>query len=270
MPPRPHIALNLQTLSVWWSWCRCPRGDQPPQPLLPFPRPHCRSPSSLPPSAHLHLARPRRLVMAGFFSPQPGALQWQEPQRQQRQRHVMVPAQPTAHVVVAQPHLLFALLQQLLHPVPRPMHPGQLRPPRLVGVGKRVPRLRFLLTTLQDRQPLARPHTAVGVLGLHRCQQHLHQHRPLLAIADFHRPPTPRRLPRQPLVHPLEQRPPRLTPRPARRSPFAQVPHQRVSGPIPDVAQLPPPQGPPPPPPPPHPPLPPPPTPSPSPPAPVP
>src|SRR5260370_36661704 len=29
-------------------------------------------------------------------------------------------------------HLLFALLQQLLHPAPPPMHPGQLRPPRLV------------------------------------------------------------------------------------------------------------------------------------------
>src|SRR6266508_6477905 len=66
------------------------------------------------------ISRACGIVIAGVSPPQPPPFQFQEPQRQQRQRHVVVPAHPTAHFVVVQPHLLVALLEQLLHPVELP------------------------------------------------------------------------------------------------------------------------------------------------------
>src|SRR5215210_3580734 len=51
---------------------------------------------------------------ADFFS-QPAALPDQKVMRQQRQRRVMVPAYPAAHLVVVQPTLPFALLDPRLH-----------------------------------------------------------------------------------------------------------------------------------------------------------
>src|SRR5947209_17048312 len=70
------------------------------------------------PSSSVKIARTCAPVIGGVFFPQPPPLQLQKPQGQQRQRHVVVPARPAAHLVVVQPHLLAALPQQLLHPVP--------------------------------------------------------------------------------------------------------------------------------------------------------
>src|SRR5713101_3561398 len=66
-------------------------------------------------------------VNAGVFFPQLPPLQRQEPQRQQRQRHVVVPADPTPHLVVAQPDFALAFLQDFLYPVPLALHPRQYR-----------------------------------------------------------------------------------------------------------------------------------------------
>src|SRR5437660_4914192 len=62
-------------------------------------------------------------VTAGVFPPHPPTLQDEEPQRQQRQRDVVVPAHPTADLVVGQAHLPIALLQHLLDLVPARPHP---------------------------------------------------------------------------------------------------------------------------------------------------
>src|SRR5436309_10613801 len=78
-------------------------------------------------------ARTWGTVSAGVFSPQPQPFGLQEPQGQQRQRHVVVPAHPAAHLVVRQPDLLLALLQPLLDAVPRPVHESQFRTPGLTG-----------------------------------------------------------------------------------------------------------------------------------------
>ena len=74
-------------------------------------------------------------VIAGVFPPEPPPLQAQEPQRHQRQRHVVMPADPAAHLVMIQPRLAVARLEELLDPVPLPLGAdqlgqGDLRPPR--------------------------------------------------------------------------------------------------------------------------------------------
>src|SRR4051812_48380195 len=66
-------------------------------------------------------------VSAGFFFPQPLPLQDQEPQCQQRQRHVVMPALPAAHLVVVQAYLTIALLEDLLDPVPLAVGKDHLR-----------------------------------------------------------------------------------------------------------------------------------------------
>src|SRR5262249_58717890 len=68
-------------------------------------------------------------VTAGAFFPHHPPLQQQVPQRQQRQRHMVVPAHPTAHLVLPQPHLPLGPLEQLLHRVPPLLEPRQRRPP---------------------------------------------------------------------------------------------------------------------------------------------
>src|SRR6202043_1096622 len=73
-------------------------------------------------SSSVNTARTWGTVTAGVFSPQPQPLQLQEPQGQQGQRHVVLPAPPAAPLVVGQPHLLFAVFQPFLDPVPLPMH----------------------------------------------------------------------------------------------------------------------------------------------------
>src|SRR5438093_450734 len=104
----------------------------------------------------VNTARTCGTVTAGVFPPQPQPLHLQEPQRQQRQRHVVVPAHPAAHLVMPQPHLALALLQQLLHAVPPAVRPRQLPALRLAGVAQRVPRPWLLLAAAQHHQALAR------------------------------------------------------------------------------------------------------------------
>src|ERR1700735_3037415 len=115
----------------------------------------------------------------------------------------MVPAGPTAHLIVPQTHLSLSLLQQFFHAMPRPMHPRDLPTPCLVRIGERVPRLRLRFTTLEYRHPLARPDVAVLILGLHRRQQHPHPQRSLGTIAHLDFPSASRRLPRRPPIHTL-------------------------------------------------------------------
>src|ERR1700756_3261593 len=64
-------------------------------------------------SRRVKISRVCATVRAGFFFPQPPPLQDQEPQRQQGERHVVVPALPTADLVMVQANLPLALLQQL-------------------------------------------------------------------------------------------------------------------------------------------------------------
>src|SRR6266852_4491813 len=159
-------------------------------------------------SSSVKIARTCGTVTAGVFPPQPQPLGLQEPQRQKRQRHVVVPADPTAHLVVAPPDLALALLERLLDPVAAAMHPRHLPTPRLPRVGQGVPRRRLLLATSDHRQALARPDVAVLLLGLDRRQQHLDGAGSFVAVLDLDRAPASRRLPRRPLIHALEQRPP--------------------------------------------------------------
>src|ERR1700692_3517942 len=55
---------------------------------------------------------------AGISPPEPILLQDQEPQRQKRERHVVMPAHPTPHLVVTQAHLALARPEHLLDSVP--------------------------------------------------------------------------------------------------------------------------------------------------------
>src|SRR5579872_3697875 len=71
-------------------------------------------------SSSVNTCRTWDAVTAGVFPPQTQTLGLQEPQRQQRQGHVVLPAHPTAHLVLGQPHLLLALLQPLRDALPRP------------------------------------------------------------------------------------------------------------------------------------------------------
>src|SRR5919197_396610 len=94
-------------------------------------------------------------VTAGVFPPQPPPLPRQEPQRQQRQRHVVVPAHPRTHLVLPQADLALALPEHLLHPVPLAVYPHQ-RGQRLLpdGVAHAVPRPRLPLHGADDDQRL--------------------------------------------------------------------------------------------------------------------
>src|SRR3954469_15855928 len=78
-------------------------------------------------SNSVNSARTCGTVTGGFFFPQPPPLQLQEPPRQQRQRHVVLPAHPRPHLVVVQPHLLVPFTEQLLRPRPLPVRPHPRR-----------------------------------------------------------------------------------------------------------------------------------------------
>src|SRR5258708_35065828 len=69
-------------------------------------------------SNRLNTSRNCGTVSAGIFPPEPPLLQVQEPQGQQRQRPVVVPAHPAPHLVLPQTHLAFAGAEQLLGPMP--------------------------------------------------------------------------------------------------------------------------------------------------------
>src|SRR5947209_6461426 len=60
-------------------------------------------------------------VIAGVFPPDTPSFQAQEPQRHQAERHMVVPADPTADLVVIEPGLAVARLEHFLDPVPLPL-----------------------------------------------------------------------------------------------------------------------------------------------------
>src|ERR1043166_7973044 len=117
-------------------------------------------------SSWLNTSRSCGTVSAGIFPPKPPPLQLQEPQRQQRERYVVVPAHPRAHLVLPQPHLAFARPEQHLDLVPLAVDCRQLGQRHLRRRGtERVPDARLLSHRAQDHQALARAGAAVLVLG---------------------------------------------------------------------------------------------------------
>ena len=90
-------------------------------------------------SSRVKISRTCDTVTAGVFPPDPQPLQDQEPQRQQRQRHVVVPAHPAPHLVLPQPDFPLRRAEHLLDPVPREPDPDQLGQRHLrAGVAQRV------------------------------------------------------------------------------------------------------------------------------------
>src|SRR5258708_14972366 len=69
-------------------------------------------------SNSVKIARICDTVIAGVFPPHPPAFQDEAPQRQQRQRDVVMPAYPTPDLIVGHSHLSLALLQHLRVLVP--------------------------------------------------------------------------------------------------------------------------------------------------------
>src|SRR5262249_30053641 len=79
-------------------------------------------------------------VNAGVFPPQQISLKLQEPQGQDRQRQVVVPAPPRADFIMIQTDLAFPRAEQLFGAMPSAMHLDQLRQRNLGrGVRQRVP-----------------------------------------------------------------------------------------------------------------------------------
>src|SRR2546425_3044120 len=62
-------------------------------------------------NSFVKICRTWGIVMAGVFFPNTAFLQRQEPQGQERQRHVMVPTQPTARFIVSKADLPFRFLE---------------------------------------------------------------------------------------------------------------------------------------------------------------
>src|ERR1051326_2546579 len=102
-------------------------------------------------SSSVKMVRTCGTVTAGVFPPQAEAFQMQEPQGHQRQGHVVVPADPAAHLVVRQADFALAVLEQLLDVVPRPVGLGQLPAAGVAVVAQGVPGLR-LLPRLEERR----------------------------------------------------------------------------------------------------------------------
>src|SRR5579884_4340874 len=135
-------------------------------------------------------------VSAGVFPPQPPPLHGHEPQRQQRQRHVVVPAHPAAHLVVRQPDLALALLQHLLDAVPLAVDAYQGGPPLPPAcVAQRVPRLRLSPQAADDGERLGGADVPALLLGLHAPLQRPDFQRPLGTVPDREGLPPRRRLP---------------------------------------------------------------------------
>src|ERR1700704_451480 len=99
----------------------------------------------------------------------------------------MVPALPTADLVMVQADLAVTLLEQLLNPVPFSMREDHLGQGDLGRrVGKRVPGLRLRLRAANHYHPLDRPDVPLLVEGLHaRSLCRLDDQRAFLAGADF-------------------------------------------------------------------------------------
>src|SRR5208283_673185 len=73
-------------------------------------------------SSLVKICRTCGIVIAGVFFSNPASLQYQEPQGQERERHVMVPTHPTTHFVMPQSHLPFAFLEHFFYAVPFAAH----------------------------------------------------------------------------------------------------------------------------------------------------
>src|SRR5919201_5135920 len=151
-------------------------------------------------NSSVKIARTWATVTAGVFPPQPQPLTLQEPQGYERQRHLVMPADPTTHLVMVQTDRAIALSEQFLDAVPAPMHLRHVAAPRRVGVAERVPGLRLGFATAEHRQALAGADAAVGVLGLHVGQQDPHLQRSFLRVAHADLPPAALRLPGQPAL----------------------------------------------------------------------
>src|SRR5713226_4623666 len=66
-------------------------------------------------SSRAKITRVCAAVMACVFFPRPLLFHFQKPQRQDRQRHVVVPPHPTANFVVIQTNLAVAVLEEFLN-----------------------------------------------------------------------------------------------------------------------------------------------------------
>src|SRR5712692_7272138 len=107
-------------------------------------------------------------VIAGAFPPEPVSLQLQEPQGQQGQCHMVVPAHPRTYFIMIQPDFPLARAKQFLDAMPSAMdchdhRQRNLRP----GVRQRVPTTRLSIHGADDDQTLASANAAFLVLGLH-------------------------------------------------------------------------------------------------------
>ena len=109
-------------------------------------------------NSRVRISRTCGTVAAGVFFSHRQTLQAQEPQRQQRQRHVMMPADVTANLVMIQAGLALAVLQHLLNLVSSSVGPNPvlqrhlLRGPRQVVTDIRLAPIRLQMTN--HNQPL--------------------------------------------------------------------------------------------------------------------
>src|SRR5438477_1542674 len=90
-------------------------------------------------SSSVKIARTWGTVTAGVFPPQPQPLGLQEPQGQKRQRHVVVPAHPAAHLVVPPPPPPPSPPPPPPPPGPPPLPPPPPPPTPPLRAGHRVP-----------------------------------------------------------------------------------------------------------------------------------
>src|SRR5262249_54022210 len=123
-------------------------------------------------------------VTAGVFPPDPPPLAAEEPQRQQRERHVVVPADPAPDLILPQPALALARPEYLLDPVPGEPDPDQLLERHLrPGVAQGVMHPGLRLDGPHHHQPLLRP-APPAQSGPHPHHHRVDPQRPLLAAAD--------------------------------------------------------------------------------------
>src|SRR3954452_21571391 len=93
-------------------------------------------------SSRVKTSRTCDTVTALVFPPDSPPLAAQEPQRQQRERHVVVPAHPAPHLVLPQADFPLAGAEYLLDPVPGGPDPDQLLQRHLrPGIAQGVMRL---------------------------------------------------------------------------------------------------------------------------------
>src|SRR6516165_781582 len=165
----------------------------------------CRGVGSARPSRREKISRTCGTVMAGVFFSKPPLLLTQEPQCQERKRHVVVPADPTANLIMRQADFALGFVKNLFDAMPLAMDTHQHFDVRR-AVAQRVPGSRLGLQGADHQQALRAADPAIFVLRLHSNRQSLNTQRPLVTIANLHGLPTFRRLPGGPAVGTLERR----------------------------------------------------------------